>query len=238
MKMTGYKAVEKLYEEGYDIVELSIVYYDAIINKKMKEAKITEEYLKNNLKNASNMEVTINRKLLDRNYQEQHEFISRNYGILYVISVDENGIANAVNEYGARVRTKYDSLIPLRIKIPLYKEMFDSPMARYISLDHRLSRKQIYEILRIYGITEKTLRTNYIGINPNYIDENNCAPAKYISATGRMTQEQVNSIVQKLEEDLTLLEVIGIVPNPYYAEANQETDAIIYNEKKKIKKNR
>lgn len=229
--MTGYKAVEKLYEEGYDIVELSIVYYDAIINKKMKEEKITEDYLKNNLKNASNMEVTINRKSLDRNYQEQYEFISRNYGILYVISVDEKNIANAVNEYGARIHVKYDSLMPLRIKIPLYKEMFDSPMAKYISLDHRLSRKQIYEILRIYGITEKTLKTNYIGININYVDENNFAPAKYISSTGRMSQEQVNKIVEKLNEDLSLLEIIGIIPNPYYGSVNQETDTIIYNKK-------
>ena len=114
--------------------------------------------------------------------------------------------------------------------------MFDSPMAKYISLEYRLSRKQIYTLLRVYGITEKTLRTNYIGINPRYIDEDNCTPAKYISATGRMTQEQVNSIVQKLEEDLTLLEIVGIVPNPYYANVSQDTDTILYNTEKKNSK--
>ena len=89
----------------------------------------------------------------------------------------------------------------------------------------------MYRILRIHGITEKTLRTYYIGINPNCADENNCLPAKYISSTGRMTQEEVNNIVEKLNEDLTLLEIIGIVPNPYYGSINQETDTIIYNKK-------
>lgn len=50
---------------------------------------------------------------------------------------------------------------------------------------------------------------------------------RFICLFGTLTQDEVDIFVEKLGEDLALLELIGIIPNPEYIDPNQSTSGYI-----------
>ena len=245
--MEIYELIEKLGKQGYSKKELSIVYFDAKINKKMKDSEITEEYLISNLCRAGDIKVKVDSKTIDEHMNKQLDFISLTHGIVFVHEIDKNKKkAWCINDKNRVVIIDYESLIPLLVKSDLYKEVMESPISRYITTDDRLSRKEIYYRLRMYGTTKAVMDRWNIIENPEYIeqkkkkkesikvetepeeisDNTNMIP-KYICINGMFSQNQVNYIVKKVEEDLTLLETIGIIENPKYKDSSKNSKKLI-----------
>ena len=88
--MNSFKLIEKLGAEGYSTKELSIVYYDAIINKHMKEEDITEDYLISNLCISGDIKLKVDKDILLNHYSKQLDFIYPNHGIVFLYEMSND----------------------------------------------------------------------------------------------------------------------------------------------------
>ena len=106
--MEIYELIEKLGKQGYSKKELSIVYFDAKINKKMKDSEITEEYLISNITNVK-QEYELTKEEFESHVNKKMDFILQGMGIVYALS-------NIIIETD-QVQRELDNLNKLEIKI-------------------------------------------------------------------------------------------------------------------------
>ena len=242
MKKIGVEALESLMQRGYDLRELSIVYFNAK-KKGLSKENITEEYLISNITNVK-QEYELTKEEFESHVNKKMDFILQGMGIVYALSNIINGNKVLVTTRNHKMKyVDYSKLIPVFVKTQLYKDVIESKRPKYISFDFNLSREEIYEILIFVGEDEERLAKYGIVLNQffekeeknemelkinkkekqnNEYIEKEKKQSKYISIDGSISQEQVDFIVEKIGEDLTLLEVIGIVPN----QKNTQTDKI------------
>lgn len=90
------------------------------------------------------------------------------------------------------------------------KNITDELKEKYNSLKHNINENENYKELK-----------NYFEMNfENTIRKE----PKYISRDGSLSEEEVEILVRKLNEDLSLLELIGIIPNPNYIDPNTNSN--------------
>ena len=90
------------------------------------------------------------------------------------------------------------------------KNIKDELKEKYNSLKHDINEKENFKELK-----------NYFEMNfGNTIRKE----PKYISRDGSLSEEEVEILVRKLNEDLSLLELIGIIPNPNYIDPNTNSN--------------
>lgn len=216
--MNIYKLIEKLGKEGYSKKELSIVYFDAKINKKMKDEDITKEYLICNLPKVDDIKVKVDEDILLEHYDKRLDFISLEEGVLFIYEISrDKKYALGKNHNLETCKVPFDELIPFLVKPTLYMEVIDSPISRYICSSGNMSRKEVYFQLRRHGFYPVYLKEYNIVGNPEYtkyLERKKQEEGDFLCPSGVFNKEQIDYLVKKLNRDLALLEVIGIIPNP------------------------
>lgn len=203
--------LSKIYEDGkvsvltsdreirkVDYQTLTPILEESKIHREMFESVLPKYYSKNGLTSKENI-----------------------YDILRICGED----LKFLNKLGIFLSPLYDSetLKPKDTEYALKKLMNLKDKVQEKSKDITDVLKERYNLLK-EDINEnekiKELK-NYFEINfGNTIRKE----PKYISKDGTLSEEEVNVLVKKLNEDLSLLEIIGIIPNPNYIDPNTNSN--------------
>ena len=107
-----------------------------------------------------------------------------------------------------------------RLTGELPKDMFSKEVEDLLALQGKLKKS--------YGkVLFHKKESIKVETEPEEISDNTNMIPKYICINGMFSQNQVNYIVKKVEEDLTLLETIGIIENPKYKDSSKDSKKLI-----------
>ena len=139
-----------------------------------------------------------------RIYGEDPEFLAK-VGILLSPLYDKDTLEKKDKEYCKERISEITDMLTDKAK-NITEELKDG----FLNLKDEISQDENIKKIR---------KSFEININDSLFNE-----PKFISVDGSLSQKEVNKFVEKFGEDLALLEIMGIIPNPNYIDPNQNNN--------------